>query len=185
MSPRSTASRSPASPLRFSISRLRLGDASVEKAANEAEILGLFDKRAMEDLLARSRGRRGIRRLRRVLEHGDLSGKNAPKSSLERRYAELCAHRGLPKPGINRWILLGDEYHEVDFLWRSEKVVIEVDSNRYHQTGWKLRRDAHREALFTANDYLHDRVPEDLLLQSPFEATEKAATLLRKRTSQR
>jgi very-short-patch-repair endonuclease len=161
-----------------------VGDASVEKAANEAEILGLFDRRAMEDLLGRSKGHRGIRRLRRVLQNGDLSGENVPKSGLERRYAELCAQRGLPKPGINRWILLGDEYHEVDFLWRAEKVVIEVDSNRYHQTGWKLRRDTHRDNLLTAHGYLHDRVPEDLLLQNPFEATEKAAALLQKRLPQ-
>jgi len=163
----------------------RSGDASVEKAANEAAILDLFDKRAMANLLARSKGRRGVRRLRRVLEHGDLSGEDVPKSGLERRYAELLANRGLPKPGINRWILLGDEYHEVDFLWHAEKVVIEVDSNRYHQTGWKLRRDANRDALLTAHGYLHDRVPEDLLLQRPFEATEKAAALLRKRPSGR
>ena len=163
----------------------RFGDASVEQAANEAEVRGLFDRRAMEDFLGRSKGQRGIRRLRRVVANGDLSGENVPKSGLERRYAELCAQRGLPKPGINRWILLGDEYHEVDFLWRKEMVVIEVDSNRYHQTGWKLRRDMHRDALLTVHGYLHDRVPEDLLLQSPFEATEKAAALLRKRPSQR
>jgi len=153
----------------------------IEKAANEAVILEIFDMREMEDLLARSRGHRGIRKLRRVLEKGDLSGEDIPKSRLEERFARLCAQQGLPKPAINRWILLEGEYHQVDFLWRSEKVVIEVDSKRYHSTGWKLSRDARRDELLPVCGYLHDRVPEDLLDQSPLEAIAKAKRLLKRR----
>ena len=153
----------------------------LEKAANEAVVLEIFDMREMEDLLARSKGHRGICKLRRVLEHGDLSGENVPKSGLEERFASLCAKHGLPKPAINRWILLGDEYHQVDFLWRAQKVVIEVDSKRYHQTGWKLARDARRDELLPASGYRHDRVSEDLLDQRPLEAVAKARTLLESR----
>lgn len=157
----------------------QIGYEGLEKAANEAVILEIFDMREMEDLLARSKGHRGIRKLRRVLEHGDLSGEM--KTGLERRYADLCAQHGLPKPAINRWILLGDEYHQVDFLWRSEKVVIEVDSKRYHQTGWKLARDARRNELLPLSGYRHDRVPEDLINYSPAEAVAKARSLLEER----
>jgi len=159
----------------------RISYEGLESAANEAEVLGIFDMREMEDLLRRSKGHRGIRRLRHVLEHGDLSGENVPKSGLEESFARLCARHGLPKPSINRWVLLGNEYHEVDFLWRRQKVVIEVDSNRYHRSGWKLARDAHRDELLPSNGYLHDRVPEDLLRNCPLEAVNKAKTLLRRR----
>jgi very-short-patch-repair endonuclease len=155
----------------------------LEAAANEAVILEIFDMREMTDLLARSKGHRHIRKLRQVLEHGDLSGEDRPKSSLEKRFARLCAQHGLPKPGINRWILLGNEYHQVDFLWRAERVVIEVDSKRYHQTGWKLARDAKRDKLLPASGYSHDRVPEELLERSPSEAVQKARTLLERRRS--
>lgn len=150
----------------------------LEKAANEAVVLEIFDMREMEDLLSRSKGHRGIRKLRRVLEHGDLSGENVPKSGLEERFAQLCAGHGIPKPAINRWILLGDEYHQVDFLWRSERVVIEVDSKRYHSTGWKLARDARRDELLPLHGYLHDRVPEALLNEEPLRAVETALALL-------
>ncbi|HYH61510.1 MAG TPA: type IV toxin-antitoxin system AbiEi family antitoxin domain-containing protein [Solirubrobacterales bacterium] len=153
----------------------------LESAANEAEVLEIFDMREMEDLLARSKGYRGIRRLRQVLEHGDISGENRKESGLEELFARLCAEHGLPKPSINRWLLLGDSYEQVDFLWREEKVVIEVDSNRYHRTGWKLRRDARRDKLLPAHGYLHDRVPEDLLKESPLAAIGMTAALLDQR----
>ncbi len=153
----------------------------LESAANEAEVLKIFDLREMEDLLGRSNGRRGIRRLRHVLEHGDISGENQSKSDLERLFARICAQYSLPSPSINRWILLGDEYHQVDFLWRSKKVVIEVDSRRYHRTGWKLARDARRDELLPRHGYLHARIPEDLLTESPFDAVQTVTALLRER----
>ena len=156
----------------------QIGSKGLERAANEAEVLEVFDMREMEDLLRRSKGHRGIRKLRGVLERGDLSGQNRAKSSLEVRFAELCALHGLPKPEMNRWILLGDEYHEVDFLWRAQRVVIEIDSRRYHRTGWKLARDARRDELLSAHGYFHDRVHEDLLDQFPLEAVGKARALL-------
>jgi very-short-patch-repair endonuclease len=161
----------------------RISFEGLESAANEASVLEIFDMREMEELLNRSKGHRGIRRLRQVLEQGDISGENVPKSGLERRFARLCRSHGLPRPAINRWILLGDEYFEVDFLWRAEKVVIEVDSKRYHKTGWKLARDARRDHLLPAHGYLHDRVPEDLLKDHPLEAIRKATVLLERRGS--
>jgi len=157
----------------------KFADETVAAAANEAVILEIFDMREMEDLLARSKGQRGIRRLRRTLEKGDLSGENVLKSGLEKRFSDLCADHGLPKPEINRWLLLGDEYHQVDFLWRAERVVIEVDSKRYHQTGWKLARDARRDELLSVHGYSHDRVPEDLLRDKPMNALEMVRELLR------
>jgi hypothetical protein len=102
-----------------------LREDQVERACDQAFINRIFDMLGMEGLLRRSRGRRGVRRLRNVLERGDL-GENVPASGLEIRYRDLCARVGLLKPEINRYILLGNEYHEVDFLWRKQRVVIET-----------------------------------------------------------
>jgi hypothetical protein len=153
-------------------------DETVAAAANEAEVLEIFDMKEMEDLLQRSKGRRGVRRLRRVLERGDLDGEDVPKSGLEARYADLCARAGLPKPSINRWVLLGDEYHQVDFLWRSQKVVVEIDSRRYHRGGWKLARDERRSELLRGAGYRHERVHEDLIAADPAAAVDVARRLL-------
>jgi len=86
-----------------------LREPQLERACDQAVILDQFDMREMEDLLRRSSGQRGIARLRNVLASGDL-GSDIPASELETRYRELCAQAGLPKPEINRYVLLGDEY---------------------------------------------------------------------------
>ena len=155
-----------------------LREDQLERACDQAVINESFDMRAMEDLLRRSRGRRGVRRLRNVLDRGDL-GENVPASGLEIRYRDLCARAGLPKPEINRYILLGDEYHKVDFLWRKQRVVIETDGGRYHSTGWQRARDARRDDLLTKHGYRHARIAEDDIRHCPDDAVATAKSLLR------
>ena len=167
-----------------SVSRTLLGLATflrepqLERACDQAVILDQFDIREMADLLKRSHGRRGVARLRDVLARGDL-GSDIPASGLETRYRELCAHAGLPKPEINRYILLGDEYHRVDFLWRRERVVIETDGNRYHSTGWQRARDHDRDALLAQHGYRRARITEDTITDDPSQAIATARSLLR------
>ena len=155
-----------------------LREPQLERACDQAVILDQFDMREMEDLLRRSRGQRGIARLRNVLARGDL-GSDIPASGLETRYRELCAQAGLPKPEINRYVLLGDEYHRVDFLWREERVVIETDGNRYHSTGWQRARDHDRDNLLTQHGYRHARITEDTITDDPSQAIATARSLLR------
>ena len=69
----------------------------MRRACREAEVLRLFDLRATDELLGRSAGRRGVRRLRAVIEgmrEPDLS-----RSELEDRFLGLCRRAGLPRPG--------------------------------------------------------------------------------------
>jgi hypothetical protein len=155
-----------------------LREPQLERACDRAVILDQFDMREMEDLLKRSRGRRGVARLRNVLAAGDL-GSDVPASGLETRFRELCGNAGLPKPEINRYILLGDEYHRVDFLWRKERVAIETDGNRYHSTGWQRARDHNRDTLLTHHGYRHARITEDTITDYPRQAVATARSLLR------
>ena len=167
-----------------SVSRTLLGLATflrepqLERACDQAVILDRFDMREMEGLLKRSRGRRGVARLRNVLARGDL-GSDIPASGLETRYRDLCAQAGLPKPEINRYILLGDEYYRVDFLWRKGRVVIETDGSRYHSTGWQRARDHERDALLTQHGYRHTRITEDTITDDPSRSVATARSLLR------
>jgi very-short-patch-repair endonuclease len=155
-----------------------LSEDALERAAKQAVVERVFDMRAIEDLLVRSKGHRGIRKLRSVLERGDLSAEDQPKSGLEIAFAELCRTAGLPKPEINRYLLLGDEYHEIDFLWRSERVVIETDGGRYHSDGWQKARDAKRDMLLTKHGFRHERIPDLMVEHQPREAIAIARTLL-------
>jgi very-short-patch-repair endonuclease len=154
-----------------------LSDHQLERACEQAVLEGVFDLNAISELLSRSHGVRGIRRFRRILARGDLGG-NIPASELERRFRDLCANAGLPAPEINRHLLLGDTYHQVDFLWRRERVVIEVDGRRYHSTGWQRRRDAERDALLPAHGYSSARISGDQINHRPTQALATAGALL-------
>jgi very-short-patch-repair endonuclease/predicted transcriptional regulator of viral defense system len=155
-------------------------EAHLERACEQAILAGSFDLRQVEALLRRSGGARGIRKLRAVLARGDL-GEEIPASGLERRYRDLCAAAGLPAPEVNRYLLLGDEYHKVDFLWRRERVVVEVDGRRYHSTGWQRRRDARREALLREHGFCHGRVDEETIEHHATRAVATARNLLKPR----
>jgi very-short-patch-repair endonuclease len=149
----------------------------LERACEQAVLEGSFDLSAISELLARSHGRPGIRKLRAALARGDL-GENVPASGLERRFRNLCEQAGLPAPEINRYLLLGDEYHKADFLWRRERVVIEVDGDRYHSTGWQRRRDADRDSLLLAHGYASTRIAQTEIAKRPARAVQAAGTLL-------
>lgn len=169
-----------------SVSRTLLGLATflqepqLERACDKAAVVRAFDMREMEHLLRRSHGARGVRRLRNVLARGDL-GEDGPASGLELRFRDLCEQAGMPRPEINRYLLLGDEYHQIDFLWRAERVVIETDGDQYHSTGWQRARDARRDELLSANGYLHARLTEDAVRYEPHHAVAAARRVLRQR----
>lgn len=63
------------------------------------------------------------------------------RSDLERDFLGICRRGGLPLPGVNvkvgRWT--------VDFLWRAERLVVEVDSYRYHRGRIAFQDDHARE----------------------------------------
>ncbi len=66
-------------------------------------------------------------------------------SWLERRFLELCADRGLPRP-MPQVVLTSarDRLVRVDFSFVGTPVVVEVLGYRYHRTPSQLARDAER-----------------------------------------
>jgi hypothetical protein len=70
----------------------------LERAIEQAEVLRLFDLRAVEDVLARANGRRGAAVLRAVL--ADLAEPALTKSDLEERFLAPCRRGKAPRPGL-------------------------------------------------------------------------------------
>jgi hypothetical protein len=72
------------------------------------------------------------------------------RSDLETLFLEVCAHYRLPPPPevnvkLGRW--------EVDFLWRSRKVVVETDYWSYHRGSVAFEDDHARELDLHAAGY--------------------------------
>lgn len=135
------------------------------KALAEAERRKVLDVRAIEDVLARTRHRRGggHAAIRAALARHDAIGVQLTRSPLERAFLALCRAYGLPRPATNVW--LGDM--EVDACWRAERVVVEADGWSTHSTRRAFAEDRERSnALqmrgwivlrFTHGQIVHER----------------------------
>jgi very-short-patch-repair endonuclease len=115
----------------------------LERAIDQAEILRAFDLRAVEELLSRADGRRGVGVLRSVLE--EYAEPAITESELEERVLALCAQFGLRRPRVNQWITLQGGAVRVDFLWRREKLIVEADGRDVHGSRRAFEQDRRRD----------------------------------------
>jgi hypothetical protein len=98
----------------------------LDRALDNAHRLGLIDLVAIDALISRSRGFRGVARLRMAMEiHRDPA---FTRSGLERRFLELTRRAGLPRPSMNLFI----EGYELDAYWPAERFAVELDTYDYH-----------------------------------------------------
>lgn len=110
-------------------------------AFEAAERRDLFDLSALQQLLARSPGRRGAKPLDALLV--ELHG-CAPwtQSELERRFLALIREAGLPEPAAN--VVVAGVL--VDFYWPEARLVVEVDGFGFHKTRRAFEEDRRRDA---------------------------------------
>jgi predicted transcriptional regulator of viral defense system len=106
----------------------------VRRVIAQGEVLGILDKSKLRALLKRSRRRRGVARLRLILDTIHPQTERT-RSELERLFLEMCARREVPEPGVNIWLRGADgERYQADFLWRDQWLIVEADSRRFHDT---------------------------------------------------
>ena len=116
----------------------------VERAFERAQIRGLLDLRALDDLIARNPGRRGLRHLC-ALRSVIADQPPLVRSEMERRFLALCRAHRLPPPGVNA--VIGGL--EVDFSWTTHRLAVEVDGYRHHGGRVAFERDRERDAALT------------------------------------
>jgi len=71
------------------------------------------------------------------------------RSELEHRFLELCRAAGLPRPAVNA-VIAG---YEVDALWPSARVVVELDGYAFHRTREAFERDRVRDGALQLAGY--------------------------------
>ncbi len=110
-----------------------------------AQDLKRFDPSRIEAVLRRNPRRRGCRPLLHLIAllQPDRDG---AKSYLERLFLRLVRKAGLPLPEVNVTI----EGRERDFVWRKERLVVEVDGYAHHSSRAAMRRDKARDRELTA-----------------------------------
>ena len=117
----------------------------VRKAVAQAEVLRILDKPKLRALLKRSRRRRGVARLRLILETMHPQTERT-RSELERLFLGMCANHAVPEPEVNVWLSAPNgKRYQADFLWRENKRIVEADSRRYHDTNSAFVSDRKRQ----------------------------------------
>jgi very-short-patch-repair endonuclease len=148
----------------------------LERAAAEAQVRRLVRRRDLVDQLERNQGRRGVRALRELL---DERGAAPTRSEAERRLLRLIRSADLATPEVNARV----GRYEVDFLWRAERLVVEVDGFAYHANRRAFESDRRRDATLAASGYMVLRVTWRQIVDAPEAVIARiAATLAVRRT---
>jgi very-short-patch-repair endonuclease len=110
----------------------------LERALAEALAHRLTTRAELEKLLARARGRRGTAVLRAWLAG---RGPALTRSEAEERLLALIRKARLAEPRLNVRV----EGFEVDFYWRAQRLVAEVDGFAFHSAADAFENDRSRD----------------------------------------
>ena len=134
---------------------------ALEGALARAERRSLVDRDGISHLLAGRRWLRGAPALRAILARG--SAPAFTRSEAEDRFLQLIRRAHLPAPETN-WIVEG---YEVDFVWRSGRLVAEVDGFEFHSSRAAFEGDRERDAALMAAGFRVLRVTWRQLARAP------------------
>ena len=123
----------------------------LERSFDQAELAEVFDLEAIQDQLARNPTRPGAKAVRQVLETHYI-GRTPTWSENEEALLAITRPLGIPDPDTNQFVILDDGGPAIraDFLWREQRVVLEADSRKWHQTRQRFESDRQRDQRLTA-----------------------------------
>ena len=117
----------------------------LERAMREAEYRRLNEGASLDALAERYRGRTGMRAVRRLLDAGWSAAPT--RSELEADFMVFIDRYDLPPPERNALIDLPTRRVEVDLLWRSARLVVELDGYASHGTKHAFEDDRERDRM--------------------------------------
>lgn len=133
----------------------------------------VLDQRKFDALLARSRGRHGVKALRAALD--EIRGP-APwtDSELELAFLAMVREAGLPEPRT-QVVLEGER---VDFLWPDDALVVEADGYEFHKSRARFEADRRRDAKLLLAGYRVLRVTQRRITHEPRALINELSALL-------
>jgi very-short-patch-repair endonuclease len=139
----------------------------LERALARAERSRVVMRDDVEAVLARYPRRRGAMALRVVLRAP--GGPTLTRSEAEARFLRLIRRGAVASPKGNVMV----EGVEVDFAWRTERLVVEIDGYAHHADRAAFERDRRRDGVLTAAGFRVirftwrqlDREPEAVLVR--------------------
>ena len=144
-------------------------------AVDDGLAAGVLKRGEVEAVLERNRPCRGATRLAAVIAKG--GGATITRSQAERAFLKLIRDARLPEPLVNepfgRW--------EADFMWRAQRLVVEIDGYRFHGGPKAFNRDHEKVLALQAAPFEVLRFTrEQVVKQSAFVLATVAAALARR-----
>ena len=102
-------------------------------------------------------------------------GADRTRSELEQRFLGLCRRHRLPQPAVNVRVAR----FEVDFLWREQRLVVEVDGWASHRSRSAFEEDRARDARLLRRGYQVLRFTWRQVTSDPREVVGTIRALLR------
>lgn len=138
-----------------------VGEWELEQALARAERSGRGVLQELETLLMRYPRRSGTRVLRAILARDAEPA--LTRSVAESRFLALIRSAELPEPEANARI----QGYEVDFLWRAQRLVVEIDGFEFHSSSSAFERDRLRDGALIAGGWRVLRVTWRQLTRAP------------------
>jgi very-short-patch-repair endonuclease len=149
----------------------------LEAAVAEAFALRLTNREALLREIGSRPGRRGIARLRTLVEGNRLPART--RSAPERKLLKLLRAADIAEPRVNvrigRW--------EVDFYWPDHRLVVEVDAYATHSSPRAFERDRRKGAELARLGLLVHRVTRRQIDESPKTAVREIRAFLSRGSS--
>jgi very-short-patch-repair endonuclease len=149
-----------------------LTDRQLEFAFDQAVTAGILRPAEIVDVVSRLPSHPGRARLLALAE-----AERAPtltRSEAEERFLALLRSAELPEPEVNARI----HGYEVDFLWRAQRLVVEIDGYRYHSTRRAFEHDRRKDATLHAAGLGTMRITWRQLEREPFAVIARLAAAM-------
>lgn len=132
----------------------------LERLLDEAEAEQLFDLEGLVEQLNHNTGRsRAVSALRRVLDEHQV-GSTATDNDFGELFLAFSREMGLPDPEVQPWLDLGDGEMMIrpDFVWREQRLIVETDGAKHHDTRLRFEQDRRRDQRAAAAGFQTIRV---------------------------
>ncbi|HEX4110200.1 MAG TPA: type IV toxin-antitoxin system AbiEi family antitoxin domain-containing protein [Solirubrobacteraceae bacterium] len=151
----------------------QLGAKRPRRAYNQARVKGVLGPGAVRWLQAQAHGVPGAEALRAIVD----PTRGPTRSELEERFIEFCLRYGIPLPEVNETVL----GVEVDMLWRSAGLIVELDGWWYHRD--RVDLDHTRDLALRAAGFEVQRVTWGMLETDPAGLGRSLKAMIDRRTA--
>jgi very-short-patch-repair endonuclease len=93
-------------------------------------------------------------------------------------FLHVCLQVGLPQPEVNVTLQVGNRHFKPDFLWRPQRLILEADSRRFHDTDVAFVDDRRREQCLQLDGWCVSRCTWEQVEYEPSVLAETVRRLL-------